>query len=151
MLKLTVPSLLSPSGEAPRDALVCVPPAQVAAIWPHVAPFIESAFLSGRGDDTAETVLADLVAGNSLLWIVWDGSGLIAAATTKIIDAPAKRICVVTSCAGREMPRWISFIDDLARYAADEGCAVLRVEGREGWKATLPGFRQPFVVLERSL
>lgn len=135
----------------PRDVLVCVDPAQVDAIWPHVKAFIDSAFMSGRGDDTPETIKADLDTGCSLLWVVWDGSGLIAAATTKIMDYPNKKACRVTCCAGRELPRWISFMTDLEKYAREEGCAVMRIEGREGWKAMLPDYRQPFVVLERAL
>lgn len=143
---------MSPSAEAiPHDVLVCVAPQRVAEIWPHVAHFIESAFLSGRGDDTADVVRADLDAGRSLLWVVWDGSGFLAAATTKIIDYPTKRVCLVTSCGGRELTRWIAFLDDLMRYAKDQNCAVFRIEGREGWKAMLPDFRQPFIVLERVL
>lgn len=137
--------------EAPRDVLVCVAPDKIDAIWPHVRAFIESAFLSGRGDDTPETVKADLDAGTSLLWVVWDGSGLIAAATTKIVDTPTKKLCLVTSCGGRELPRWIAFMADLETYAKAQACAVLRIEGRQGWKAMFPDFRQPFVVLEKVL
>lgn len=150
---------MSPSVDMPKDVLVCVPPEKVAAIWPHVSAFIGSAFQNGRGDDTPEVVKADLEAPRSkrskrpqsLLWVVWDGSGLLCAATTKIMQTPRRKVCVVTSCGGREMPRWVAFINDLADYAKKEGCDVLRVEGREGWKAVLPNFRQPYIVLERAL
>jgi len=137
--------------DLPRDVLVCVAPDKIDGIWPHVSHFIESAIEHGRGDDTSEVVKADLDAGRSLLWVVWDGSGLLAAATTKIVNYPTKKACVVTSCGGRELPRWIAFINDLMNYAKSEGCAVMRISGREGWKAMLPDFRQPFIVLEKVL
>ena len=114
--------------DSPRDTLVCVAPDKVDAIWPHVAPFIASAFQNGRGDDTAEVVKADLDAGRALLWVVWDGSGLLCAATTKIADTPRRRICTVTSCGGREMPRWVAFINELAGLCEVSGADAKAVE-----------------------
>lgn len=133
------------------DALVCVAPGQVDAIWPHVRVFIETAFARGRGDDNAAMIEADVREGRALLWIVWDGSGLLAAATTKIINAASKKLCIITSCGGRELPRWLAFIADLETYARREGCNALRIEGREGWAKMFPQYRQPYIVLEKAL
>lgn len=135
----------------PDDQLVCVNPGQIDQIWPHVRAFIETAFQRGRGDDNAAMIEDDVRAGRALLWIVWDGSGLLAAATTKIIDASNKRLCVITSCGGRELPRWLAFIKDLEKYARVESCAALRIEGREGWIKMFPDYHQPYIVLEKVL
>lgn len=134
-----------------QDVLVAVAPDKVEAIWPHVAGFLNAAFMNGRGDDTPDSLKADLIAGRDVLWVVWDGRGLLCAATTKIYQAPRRKICLVTACGGREMMRWVNFIEDLAAYAKHEACDVIRVEGREGWKAMLRDFTQPFIVLERAL
>jgi hypothetical protein len=133
------------------DQLLCVAPHLVENIWPHVAHFIEAAFWTGLGDDNIATVKADLDAGNCLLWVVWDGTELIAAATTKIIAVPTKKICLITSCAGRKLERWKLFIRDLETYAADEGCDALRITGRPGWKAIFADYREPWVCIEKKL
>lgn len=133
------------------DALVCVNPGQIDQIWPHVRAFIDTAFQRGRGDENPDVIEAEVRAGRSLLWVVWDGAGLLAAATTRIIEAPMRKYCLITSCGGRELPRWLAFIADLENYARGEGCAALRIEGREGWAKMFPDYRQPYIVLERSL
>jgi hypothetical protein len=136
------------------DKLVCVNPDKIAAIWPQVSHFIHAAFVTGLGDDTAETVKADLDAARALLWVVWDGKGLIAAATTKLLLLPnGKKQCLVTSCAGRELHRWIGFIAELEAYAKSEGCATFRMMGRHGWKSWLReyGYVEPWACLEKEL
>lgn len=138
-------------GNLPSDALVCVAPQRIGEIWPHIEHLLATAFHSGRGDDTLESLKADLDRGDSLLWIVWDGKALIAAATTKIIDVPTKRLCVISACGGRGLPRWKRFIKELENYAKTEHCDALRVMGRFGWKAILPNYTQPWVCLEKGL
>jgi hypothetical protein len=131
-------------------ALVCVPPDQIGAIWPHAAPFIERPFAK-RGDDTPESIRADIEAGHALLWIVWDGSALIAAAVTRIMSTVRRRVLRIVCCAGNDVHRWIHLIKELEAYGKREGCDVCRVEGREGWKTMLSEYRQPYIVLEKAL
>lgn len=133
------------------DVLVCVPPGNVGAIWPHVSAFLQSAFETGIGDDDLPSLKRDLDAGQSLLWIVWDGRGLLAAAATKIIDVPTKRLCVISACGGRELWRWKKFIAELETYAKKEKCDALRIMGRAGWKAILADYKEPWVCLEKGL
>jgi hypothetical protein len=133
------------------ESLLCVAPHLVEKIWPHVVHFIEQALWTGIGDDDIATIKDDLDAGHSLLWVVWDGSELIAAATTKLIKVPTKKLCLITSCAGKRLERWRQFIADLEKYAASEGCDALRITGRPGWKAIFPDYREPWVCIEKNL
>ena len=132
---------------------LCVDPARIDEIWPHVAEFIAQAFWNGRGDDDAETVLADLKSGHSLLWIVWaqDETRILAAATTKLINVARGRICRITACGGRDLKRWKACIADIETYAKAEGCDHVRIEGRRGWQMILPDYAQPWIVLEKPL
>lgn len=135
-----------------RDAeLICVAPDRLNEVWPHAASLIERAFWTGIGDDDVATVKADLDRGDALLWVVWDGTKLLAAATTKLVKVPTKKLCVITACAGSSIERWKHFIVKLERYAMDEHCDALRIMGRPGWKAILPGYREPWVCIEKSL
>lgn len=133
------------------DVLVCVDPEKVDELWPHVRPFIDAAFDTELGDDNTDSVKADLDARHALLWIVWNGNKLIAAATTKIVRVPAKKLCIITTCAGQDLSRWLHFLVDMEKYAKAEGCDAMRIMGRRGWKAMLPTYHEPWVCLEKEL
>jgi hypothetical protein len=54
--------------------LICVPPALVARVWPHVRELILAAMR--RGDLSAfRPVEASVLAGNALLWLAWGRVG----------------------------------------------------------------------------
>src|SRR6185312_3525843 len=95
MPRSTAPSRISPSAE-----LVCVDPGRVAEIWPHVRPLLARAYLR-PADDTLAAIEADVRAGESRLWIVWCGE-ILAAATTKIMRTPMRKVLRVECCAGRD-------------------------------------------------
>ena len=136
--------------ETAEPVLVCVAPNQIAAFWRHASPLIAAAYETGIGDDTMDTIRRDLETGDALLWIVWDGT-MLAAVTTKLLQTAARRICLITSCAGREMARWIHLISGIENYARREDCDAVRVMGRPGWKAMLPDYREPWVFLQKDL
>lgn len=133
------------------EALVCVDPDKLPQLWPHVSHFIEAAFASGLGDEDAQSLKADLDKREALLWVVWDGEHLIAAAVTRIVRTATKRVCILVAGGGRELWRWKHFIVDLEEYAKAEGCDAMRVMGRHGWKAIFPEYREPWICLEKGL
>lgn len=134
---------------------LCVDPARVEEIWPHVEEFITSALWRSPDGDKPTDALSELTSGRLLLWVVWaeDASELqlLAAATTRLIDIATGRICVITACGGRKLERWKQFIADIEKYARDEGCVELRLMGRKGWARMLPDFREPFALLIKDL
>lgn len=134
-------------------SLVCVDPIRADEIWPHVSKLMERAFWSGIGDDTVQTVKDDVDAGRSLLWIIWDNVAklILAAVTTKIVSVPTKKLCVVTSCSGSDMKRWIGLISEIEAYAKKERCDAVRIMGRIGWKSVLNGYHEPWICLQKSV
>jgi hypothetical protein len=143
---------LSASAKIESDhALVCVDPAHVDQIWPHVHLLLQGAYLGRQRDDTIEAIGNDVKAGHSLLWIVWDGTGILAAATTKVMQMVTRKVLRVECCAGKEVHRWIAVLREIETYGKREGCEVCRIEGREGWKKLLPDYREPYIVLEKVL
>lgn len=131
-------------------ALICVDPVRINDVWPHVEPLLAPAMNAALADDDIASVKSDLDQGCALLWIVWDES-IRAAATTKILNVPNKRICVVTSCGGRDVLKWYGFIAALEEHARAEGCDAMRVTGRRGWKRLLKDYSEPWVCLEKGL
>lgn len=131
--------------------LACVEPRHVHEIWPLVEPFIVRAFAACQGDDSPEIVRQDLNRGKSLLWVILGDKDIIGVVTTKIVVTTAKKLCVVTSCAGKQIHRWIHFLKRVELYAASEGCDCVRVMGRRGWKRALPQYHEPWICLEKKL
>ncbi len=136
-----------------EPVLVCVDPAEVDRIWPHVRAFIASAFEYGRGDDDADIVLVELKRQTSLLWLVWehDEKSILSALTTKLIKTPRGLVCQITSCGGVHLDRWSALLGRVEDYAKAEGCISVRIEGRKGWKAIFPDYAERWVMLEKRL
>ena len=130
--------------------LVCIEPAHIREVWPHVRPLLEKA--SRRtGLNAFADFEADILAGRSLVWIAWNGNTIEAAAATILINSDPGKVCVITLCAGRQMSRWLSLIDRIEDYAREEGCTRIRIFGRKGWLRVLEGFAASHVVMDKAL
>lgn len=102
-------------------------------------------------DDTIESIAENVRAGTALLWLATDGPQIVAAATTVINTTPRHKVCIVHSAGGKHTGLWDQFMPMVERYAKAEGCARVRVAGREGWKRVLKGYSQPWIVLDKVL
>lgn len=137
----TLPITLPASAE-----LICVDPAEVENVWPHVEKLIGAAI--DRVDfSNFRDVESEVYRGGALLWIAWDGERIRAAAVTAINN----RVCEIVACGGRGLREWIHLIKDLENYAREENCERMRIIGRTGWKRVLPDYKQSCVVLERLI
>lgn len=133
---------------------ICVDPKKIDDIWPHVEPLISRAFANNRGDDDASIAYSDLKSGDALLWIVWDEEFKIvaAAATTKIfLSSHRGKICLITSCSGIGVHKWVRCVEAIEDYAKAEQCKSIRFSGRRGWKHYFPDWQEPWLVLEKQL
>lgn len=137
-------------GDATAPELVCIDPARVHEIWPHVRPLLEQACRRTELNAFADFE-ADILAGRSLVWIAWNGHAIEAAAATTLTNSDPGRVCVITLCAGNGMRRWLKLMDRIEAYAKDEGCTRIRIFGRNGWLRVLEGFATRHVVMDREL
>ncbi len=134
---------------------ICVAPDYVDQIWPHVAGFINQALARGNAEQPIEYTYLQLKRQAALLWVVWDGKTILAAAVTEIVNPVGtdKRHCMITACGGQSLKLWLKFLDRIEQYARDENCEKLRIYGRPGWLRILHdrGYEQPWVALEKRL
>jgi hypothetical protein len=123
---------------------------RLAEAWPLVAPFIRRA---AERDDRSDVsrIAQDLHDGSALLWLAWDGKSICAAAVTQLNIANGRKFCTITACGGRGHKRWLSLISALERFAIEEGCTSVRINGRRGWARVLPDYRLHSIVLEKEL
>lgn len=144
MRRPTGRSVLSASVET-----VCVAPDRVAAFWPHVRGFIGVAI--GKCGDWSEAVILDLLmTERGLLWIRTDGETISGAGVTQLIAARHGLTCNVVVYAGA-CDDWDAAFAPIETYAKAEGCASIRIQGREGWKRIFRGYELSWVTLEKRL
>jgi hypothetical protein len=130
--------------------LVCVDPQRIHAIWPRVAHLIHGAVKRTNLSHTLD-IERDVLAGNGLLWLAWDGRAVKAAATTALINTDAEKACIITACGGDDRRQWLPLLANIERYARDEGCISIRIHGRKGWARVLDGYRIQHVILRKDL
>ena len=133
-----------------RAELVCVDPARVHEIWPHVSPLLKAACYRTRLNAFAD-IEADIVAGRSLLWVAWNGRAIESAASTVLINSEIGRVCVITVCGGSDMKRWLPLIGQIETYAEAEGCKRVRIYGRKGWLRVLDGYEATHAIMDKEL
>jgi hypothetical protein len=133
-----------------RAELVCVDPARVHEIWPHVSPLLKAACYRTKLNAFAD-IEADILAGRSLAWIAWDGRTVESAAATVLINSEIGKVCVITACGGSDMKRWLPLIDQIETYARDEGCTRVRIYGRKGWLHVLDGYEEKHIIMDKEL
>jgi GNAT superfamily N-acetyltransferase len=132
----------------PASQLVCVDPARIHEVWPHVRPLLERACRATCLNAFADFE-ADILSGRSLVWITWNGRAIEATAATTLINSDFGKVCVITLCAGHGMQRWLKLIERIESYARDEGCARIRIFGRKGWLRVLERFEARHVVMDK--
>lgn len=126
--------------------LVCVDPKRVHEVWPHAKPLIMSAITRTGLSDPAD-IEYDILNGDQLLWLAWNGEKIEAAASSHLISG----VCVITACGGENMERWLPLFSQIETYAKNEGCRCVRIYGRKGWGRVLDGYHVEHVILERPL
>ena len=129
--------------------LICVDPKRVHEVWPHAKDLIRKA-IERTNLSAFEDIEYDVLSGDQLLWLAWDGKAILAAATTQIVK-PCDKVCILTACAGSDRERWLPLFAQIEKYATDEGCSSIRIFGRRGWERVLIGYRVKHIILEKAL
>lgn len=130
--------------------VLCVDPRRVHEIWPYVGSLLRAACHRTKLIAFSD-IETDVLAGRSLLWIVWNGNSINAAAATVLINSEVGKICVITACGGEDMQRWLPLIGQIENYARDEGCARVRIYGRKGWLRVLEGYEHKHIIMDKEL
>jgi hypothetical protein len=139
-----------PRSDEGRCRLICIDPARVSELWPHVSPLIRAAMERGAITDFA--VVADAaLAGRALVWIAWDGTQIKAAAVTQLSTVGGARFCTIVACGGAGRREWLPLLAGLERYARAENCNAMRIFGRRGWERLLSDYKPARVLLEKEL
>lgn len=105
-----------------------MPPANLANVWPAVAPQIERALRHGSGEYALMDVAEAILHGRWQLWT--DGHSI---ACTSVVQYPALRVLYIHVGAG-ELGSVVLMWPTLKDFAKRQGCARVQFMGRPGWR-----------------
>ncbi len=130
--------------------LICVDPACIDKIWPHVSMYIFAAMVRGGVTDyrSLERVIRS---GDALVWVAYKGDQIQAVAVTEVVNVNGERVCGIAACGGKDRKSWLPYIAQLEQYARDMKCKRMQIIGRKGWIRVLPDYRPTRVVLGKEL
>lgn len=134
----------------PVDFPLCVPPDQVATLWPAVFPLIERAYAE-VDEQTPDELLERFADGKMLLWVSLKNGDIAAVLVTALEKRPSGLCCRLVAAAGVGERKWAEWHQRIESYARAEGCVKLTAEGRPGWGRVLPGYSTKRLILEKRL
>lgn len=102
-----------------------------------------------RGTSDINQVFHDLMTGNALLWLAFDGETPIGAGVTQIIQEQTRKVCEIIAWASDK--KCTPLLSIVHEYAKAEGCMASRLIGRKGWAKALPEYKIRALVMERPL
>lgn len=129
--------------------LYSVFPHHVSQVWPDVHEFLSDAIQHCDGKWELIDVRRAIESKDMQLFVVMDGE-VKAAVVTQFNQYPAKKVLTVVFLGGRDMERWLHLIEELERWARDEGCDSMEVHGRSGWERVL-GWEKVSTVIRKKL
>lgn len=95
-----------------------------------------------------------LWAKKMMLWLVYDGTEIIAVLTTVVNNYPQRRMLTIDCAAGYRVRDWLSLVlATFDEYAVDMDCEGVETGGRRGWARLLAayGWKQTMVVCEKRV
>jgi len=115
-------------------------PEEVLALWPEIAPFVESFLNRGEGESTVFDIAQKCIGMQYQCWIVTDDEGIVCVCITKIDEHISFKSLHIIGVAGNDWPTWQHFHSELEGFAKFNNCKRITQWGRKGWVKQLESF-----------
>ena len=139
--------------------LIRIPIAELDKVWSIVDKDIRNALAySGQLTDS-NFVLEKSKEGKFQVWILWDKTKPTAVekyfgvVVTELIKRQLGKVCHIYIMTGRQRHKWQYLVKDIEEFAKNEGCQMMELIARPGWKKVLNnfGYGMTHVVLEKKI
>lgn len=107
--------------------IVCYPSHDIPQIWPHIRPYIQKALDCGSNWSIGRAYEA-LTSAKAQCW-TWQDPDLRAVLVTSLEGSH----CFLVALGGEGMAVWFGALEEVEKFARDNGCKSLKVIGRRGW------------------
>lgn len=125
----------------------------VAAAWPALAEWIELGCSRLSGELTPDWIRDLAIKGLAWIFEVRGADGKPQGVLVlEVRDWPSgERVAQILLLAGKDMYRWLHFLDDIEQFVKLNGISRIRFEGRFGWERALKDYRPVRTVMEKVL
>jgi hypothetical protein len=108
---------------------------EVEKVWPLVESLVQKACKTNGGYN-AEHILDYLKKGTMQLWVAIDEqtNTVICCCVTELRQYPNFKVCDLRITTGEQFERWYGFMDNICKWAKENGCAKMEVFARPGWE-----------------
>ena len=123
-------------------------------VWGVCEPFIQLAANKGQAEMTTEDIYKFCKEAKMQLWVIFDEEDIIqAAATTEIVNYPAKKVCRVVTLGGNNFEEWVNYLSVIEEWALTKNCKAMETFCRKGFIKKLEnyGYQENYVVLGKEL
>ena len=111
-----------------------VPKQVVDVVWDDVVKVLKPAVDTAKGKLGIKDIKSYLSDGLYELWVVMDGTKIVAAITTRIIEYPERRALAMDFIGGTRMKEWLPQAQKtIEQFAVDNNCSHLEGYGRKAW------------------
>ena len=132
-----------------------VPSKAVRHVWKDVEKILKKSVATAKDKSNTIDVLAGILNGVYVLWVVMDEEdSIIAAFTTRLLVYPQRKALALDFVGGTRMKEWNDqLIDTMRKYANELGCSHLEGYGRKAWGRSLQkyGFYPEYIAYRMEL
>jgi len=132
-----------------------VPSEAVRHVWKDVEKVLKKSVATAQGKSETIDVLAGILTGIYVLWVVMDDDdSIVAAFTTRLLVYPQRKALALDFVGGTRMKEWNDqLIDTMRKYANELGCSHLEGYGRKAWGRSLKkyGFYPEYIAYRMEL
>ena len=132
-----------------------MPSEAVRHVWMDVEKVLKKSVATAQGKSETIDVLAGILTGIYVLWVVMDDDdSIVAAFTTRLLVYPQRKALALDFVGGTRMKEWNDqLIDTMRKYANELGCSHLEGYGRKAWGRSLKkyGFYPEYIAYRMEL
>ncbi len=134
--------------------ITAVPIEGVDIVWEDAKRVLHKSVNTSAGKFEVEDLKQELKQGQLVLWLVMDGSEVLAALTSRVIEYPGRRAMALDWVGGKHMRKWLPLaLNTLQKYATDCECKHIEGYGRKAWGRILQryGWQPEYIAYRMEL
>lgn len=134
--------------------ITAVPIEGVDIVWEDAKRVLHKSVNTSAGKFEIEDLKQELKQGQLVLWLVMDGSEVLAALTSRVIEYPGRRAMALDWVGGKHMRKWLPLVlNTLQKYATDCECKHIEGYGRKAWGRILQryGWQPEYIAYRMEL
>lgn len=118
---------------AVESQLALIPRENITDAMRMAGPLLEPAIARSYGHNDIWSVTADLLNGNTQLWIAYRNQQVVAALIGHFTNFPLMRVYTLQFLGGKIRENWLHFETEISAWAKARGAVEMDAYARDGW------------------